>query len=45
MKDLIGVDPVVLTMVLKLKFTLNFLVILKSVLKPVKNVRSLFRVC
>ena len=43
MKDLIGTLPsAVLNMILKLTFILNFLVILKSVAKPVKNVKSLF---
>jgi hypothetical protein len=46
MKDLIGMDPsAVLSMILKLVFTLNFFVILKSVANPVKKVKSLFLLC
>jgi hypothetical protein len=45
MKDLIGMLPSAVPIItLKLTFTLNFLVILKSVAKPVKNVKSLLLV-
>ena len=45
MKDLIGMLwSAVPNMILKFTFTLNFLVILKSVANPVKNVRSLLLV-
>ena len=45
MNDLIGKDPAaVLIMTLKLTFTLNLRVILKSVAKPVKKVKSLLLV-
>jgi hypothetical protein len=46
MKDLIGMLPsAVPNITLKLVFTLNFFVILKSVANPVRNVRSLLLLC